>query len=78
MDFEHQIEKRSVDSDDIIEVAPLTIDPNFDPNVIPPVHNYIHKIYTYLDFIIDNIEKESIVIRIYTFFVIFQYHRMIQ
>lgn len=77
MDFEHQIEKRSVDSDDIIEVAPLTIDPNFDPNVIPPVHNYIHKIYTYLDFIIDNIEKESIVMRIYTFFVIFQYHRMI-
>lgn len=47
MDFEHQIEKRSVDSDDIIEVAPLTIDPNFDPNVIPPVHvhKYIHEIY---------------------------------
>lgn len=38
MDFEHQIEKRSVDSDDIIEVAPLTLDPNFDPNFIPPVH----------------------------------------
>lgn len=39
MDFEfkHQIEKRSVDNDDIIEVAPLTLDPNFDPNFIPPV-----------------------------------------
>lgn len=40
MDFEHQIEKRSVDSDDIIEVAPLTIDPNFDPNVIPPTPSW--------------------------------------
>lgn len=38
MDFEHQIERRSVDSDDIFEVAPLTIDPNFDPNFIPSVH----------------------------------------
>lgn len=38
MDFQHQIEKRSVDNDDIIEVAPLTLDPNFDLNYIPPVH----------------------------------------
>lgn len=38
MEFEHEIEKRSVDNDDIIEVAPLTLDPNFDPNYIPPVH----------------------------------------
>lgn len=38
MEFEHEIEKRSVDNDDIIEVAPLTLDPNFDPNFIPPVN----------------------------------------
>lgn len=33
--FEHQIDKRSFDSDDISGVAPLTLDPNFDPNFIP-------------------------------------------
>lgn len=40
MEFEHQIEKRSVDNDDIIEVAPLTLDPNFDPNYIPPTPSW--------------------------------------
>lgn len=38
VNFEHQIDKRSFDSGDIIEVAPLTLDPNFDPNFIPSVH----------------------------------------
>lgn len=37
MDFQHHIERRSVESDDSIASQPLTIDPNFDPNFIPPV-----------------------------------------
>lgn len=31
------IERRSVDNDDLIEAQPLTLDPSFDPNFIPPV-----------------------------------------
>lgn len=38
MDFEHQIKTRSLNSDDTIESQPLIIDPNFDPNFIPPVN----------------------------------------
>lgn len=38
MDFEHHINKRSLDSDDAIESQPLIMDPNFDPNFIPPVN----------------------------------------
>lgn len=38
MDFEHHIKTRSLDSDDTIEPQPLIIDPNFDPNFIPPVN----------------------------------------
>lgn len=37
MDYIHQVEKRSVESDDILEVPPLTLDPSFDPDFIPPV-----------------------------------------
>lgn len=37
MDFQQHIERRSVDSDDTIAYQPLAIDPNFDPNFIPPV-----------------------------------------
>lgn len=37
MDYIHQVEKRSVESDDILEVPPLTFDPSFDPDFIPPV-----------------------------------------
>lgn len=38
MDFEHHIKTRSLNSDDTIEPQPLIIDPNFDPNIIPPVN----------------------------------------
>lgn len=37
MDFGHHLDRRSVDSDDAIASQPLIIDPNFDPNFIPPV-----------------------------------------
>lgn len=37
MDFKRLIEKRSAESDEVIEIMPLTIDPSFDPNFIPPV-----------------------------------------
>lgn len=38
MDFEHHIKTRSLESDDTIDTQPLIIDPNFDPNFIPPVN----------------------------------------
>lgn len=31
------IARRSVDSDDVLEAQPLSLDPTFDPNFIPPV-----------------------------------------
>lgn len=37
MYFEHHIERRSIESDDTIASQPLTIDPNFDLNFVPPV-----------------------------------------
>lgn len=37
MNFENHVEKRSIESDDIIEVPPLTLNPSFDPDFIPPV-----------------------------------------
>lgn len=37
MDFKRLIEKRSAESDEVIEIMPLTIDPSFDPNFNPPV-----------------------------------------
>lgn len=49
MDFKRRIEKRSAESDEVIEIMPLTIDPSFDPNFIPPVSiniNQIKKIFT--------------------------------
>ncbi|XP_062607020.1 von Willebrand factor D and EGF domain-containing protein-like [Saccostrea cucullata] len=36
MDFSHEILRRSVDSDDVTDIPPLTVDPQFDPNFIPP------------------------------------------
>lgn len=36
-DFQHLIDKRSAESDGVTEIMPLTIDPRFDPNFIPPV-----------------------------------------
>lgn len=36
-DFQHLIDKRSAESDSVTEIMPLTIDPSFDPNFIPPV-----------------------------------------
>lgn len=37
MDIGYHIERSRVESDDTIASQPLTIDPNFDPNFIPPV-----------------------------------------
>lgn len=37
MDFKRLTEKRSAESDEVIENMPLAIDPSFDPNFIPPV-----------------------------------------
>lgn len=37
MDFKRLIQKRSAESDEVIEIMPLTIDPSFDPDFIPPV-----------------------------------------
>lgn len=37
MDFKRLIQKRSTESDEVIEIMPLTIDPSFDPDFIPPV-----------------------------------------
>lgn len=37
-DFQRRlIDKRSAESDGVTEIMPLTIDPSFDPNFIPPV-----------------------------------------
>uniref|UniRef100_K1RJ24 Uncharacterized protein n=1 Tax=Magallana gigas TaxID=29159 RepID=K1RJ24_MAGGI len=36
MDFKRLIQKRSAESDEVIEIMPLTIDPSFDPDFIPP------------------------------------------
>lgn len=36
-DFQRLIDKRSAESDGVTDIMPLTIDPSFDPNFIPPV-----------------------------------------
>lgn len=36
-DFQRLIDKKSDESDEFTEIMPLTIDPSFDPNFIPPV-----------------------------------------
>lgn len=37
MGFKRLVQKRSAESDEVIEIMPLTIDPSFDPDFIPPV-----------------------------------------
>ncbi|XP_061187077.1 von Willebrand factor D and EGF domain-containing protein-like [Saccostrea echinata] len=37
INFKHHILRRNADPDDIMEVPPLTFDPKFDPNYIPPI-----------------------------------------
>lgn len=37
LNIRSHIARRSVDSDDVLEAQPLSLDPTFDPNFIPPV-----------------------------------------
>lgn len=43
MNFKRLIEKRSAESDEVIEIMPLTIDPSFDPDFIPPVRINVYQ-----------------------------------
>lgn len=40
MDFKRLVQKRSAESDEVIEIMPLTIDPSFDPDFIPPTPSW--------------------------------------
>lgn len=37
LNIRSHIARRSIDSDDVLEAQPLSLDPTFDPNFIPPV-----------------------------------------
>lgn len=37
LNIRSHIARRSVDNDDVLEAQPLSLDPTFDPNFIPPV-----------------------------------------